>query len=65
MTFLNPSLNEFANGGIVVCMRTLIASNGHKAISAINSAVALAPRKTTVLFALGKAFSPYKYLNTS
>lgn len=33
-----------ANGGMVVCMRTLTASKGHKAISAMNSADALALR---------------------
>lgn len=33
-----------ANGGMVVCMRTLTASKGHKAMSAINSADALALR---------------------
>lgn len=33
-----------ANGGMVVCMRTLTASKGHKATSAMNSADALALR---------------------
>jgi hypothetical protein len=33
-----------ANGGIVVCMRTLTASNGQRPISAKNSAEALAAK---------------------
>ena len=53
-----PSRREFANGGRLVCIRTLTASKGHSAMSARNSALALAARKMTVLFALGKNFSP-------
>lgn len=37
-----------ANGGIVVCIRTLTASNGHSAMSAKNSADALAARYSHV-----------------
>jgi len=58
MTLLIPSLIVFAKGGNVVCILTLIASNGHKAISAKNSALALAAKNMTVLFALGNACSP-------
>jgi len=65
ITFDIPSLKVFANGGKVVCILTLMASNGHNAISAKNSALALAPRKMAVLFAFGNNFSPYKYLKTS
>ena len=64
-TLLHPSLNVLAYGGSVVCILTLTASNGHKKISAMNSALALAPRCTTVLFMFGNSLSPYQYLNTS
>ena len=39
-----PSRVPRANGGIVVCMRTLIASHGQRRISAKNSAEAEALR---------------------
>lgn len=39
-----PENVPLANGGIVVCMRTLTASNGQRAMSAMNSAEALAAR---------------------
>lgn len=42
--FPHPSLNVLAYGGSVVCMRTLIASKGHRKRSAMNSALADAPR---------------------
>jgi len=55
----------FANGGRVVCILTFTASNGHSAISAKNSALALAPKKIAVWFACGNTFSPYRCLKTS
>lgn len=64
-TLLTPSRMFAAYGGSVVCMRTLTASHGHSAMSARNSALALAPRYTIVLFAFGNHFSPYMYLKTS
>ena len=39
-----------AKGGMVVCIRTLTASNGQSAISARNSAEALAARYREVLY---------------
>lgn len=39
-----------ANGGIVVCIRTLTASNGQRAMSAKNSAEALAVKYKEVLY---------------
>ena len=41
---LIPSRVPFAKGGIVVCMRTFTASKGQSAISAKNSAEALAAK---------------------
>jgi hypothetical protein len=45
---LMPSNVPVAKGGMVVCMRTLTASNGQSAMSAKNSAEALAARYTDV-----------------
>lgn len=42
-----------------------MASQGQRKTSAMASAVAEAPRNTSVLFALGKRRSPYKYLKIS
>lgn len=39
-----PVKVDLKSGGMVVCMRTLTASKGHRAMSAINSADALAVR---------------------
>jgi len=39
-----PAKVPVVNGGMVVCIRTLTASNGQSATSAINSADALAVR---------------------
>jgi hypothetical protein len=64
-TLLHPSLNVLAYGGSVVCILTFTASNGHKKMSAINSALALAPKYTTVLFMFGNILSPYMYLKIS
>lgn len=58
ITLLIPSLKVFAKGGNVVCIRTLIASNGHSAISARNSALALAAKKIVVLLVFGNILSP-------
>jgi hypothetical protein len=45
---LMPSLIVFANGGIVVCMRTFTASNGQRKRSARNSALAYLRMSITV-----------------
>ena len=45
-----PSRVPDAKGGRVVCVRTLTASNGHRAISAKNSAEAEALRYSQVLY---------------
>ena len=57
-----------AKGGIVVCIRTLIASNGQRPISAKNSADALAARYREVLYlyaASSPARSAYHFLKNS
>jgi hypothetical protein len=48
MTWEIPEKVPLNSGGIVVCVRTLTASNGHRATSAMNSADALAARYTEV-----------------
>jgi len=65
---LQPSKVPRAKGGIVVCIRTLIASQGHKRISAKNSAEAEAARYNVVryLWAFSSpAKSAYFFLKTS
>lgn len=48
---LLPAVNRpLAKGGMVVWVRTLMASQGHRKMSAINSAVAEAARNTPVLY---------------
>jgi hypothetical protein len=63
-----PSNVPRANGGMVVCILTLIASHGHKSMSAINSALALALKYSVVRYLCAVSsptMSAYFFLKSS